>query len=141
MKRFFKLLLISALVAITAFGFSACNGLEIQLPWDGCGSQEIENTGTNVQPIIIEDNNQTDFTMTMVEKETFYYPTVSGQVKLNFYPSKLEVNVEDNGSFIIGENDFTKLSYSNNQYIVSFEKVHIFGSLDKGDYSVTIKAY
>lgn len=141
MKRFFKLLLISALAAITAFGFSACDGLNIRLPWNGCGSDSGDNTKTSVQPILIKDNSQTEFTMKIIEKDTFYYPTVKGKVKLNFYPSKLEVIVEDNGSFDILENDFTNLSYSGTNYIVAFEKEHIFGSLEEGDYNVTIKAY
>ena len=71
MKRFFKLLLISVLAAITAFGFSACDGLNIRLPWNGCGSDSGDNTKTSVQPILIEDNSQTEFTMKIIEKDSF----------------------------------------------------------------------
>lgn len=137
MKRFIKVVLFTLCITSLIFA-TACN-LNTYLPF-GCGSQETENTETKEQPVIIEDS-QTKFTMTMVEKNSFYYPTITGKVQLSFMPTKLEVLVEENGSFDIAEDDFTDVSRSGNNYIVSFEKTHIFGKLDKGDYSVTIKAY
>ena len=138
MKRFLKIVLIT-LCALTCVVFATACDLPFRLP-SSCSSEEGDKEITVEQPILLEDN-KTTFTMTMVEKESFYYPTIKGKVNLSFSPSKLEVIVEDNGSFDIAEDDFTNLSYSNNRYIVSFEKVHIFGRLDEGDYTVQIKAY
>lgn len=139
MKRYITLIL-TVLIAMIAFlGLSACDSLDIRFP-SSCNSEK-SNGEKEVAPIMILDNTETDFTMTMVEKKSFYYPTVKGKAKLPFMPTKLEVFVDGNGSFDIGENDFTNLSYSDNNYIVSFEKTHIFGQLYKGDYRVTIKAY
>lgn len=83
----------------------------------------------------------TRFSMTMVEKKSFYYPTVEGKVNLNFYPEKLEVNVENKGSFIISKTDYTDILCVKDRYVVSFTKIHIFGSLKEGEYRVTIKAF
>ena len=136
-KRFLKLVLISVLAFVSLFA-AACN-LDINFP-SGCGGNDSGKT-TTVEPVIIEDNSGTEFSMTMVERRSFYYPTIAGKVNLDFYPTKLEAIVDGKESFVISEDDYTNLSFQGNKYIVSFSKEHIFGGLKKGDYRVTLKAY
>ena len=139
MKRSIKLILTVVLALITVIGLSACDKLNIRFP-SGCKSEQ-PSQGQEVTPIIVLDNTETELKMTMVKDRSFYYPTIEGKVKLSFMPTKFEVFVDGKESFDITDADFTNLSYSSENYIVSFKKVHIFGSLETGDYKVTVKAY
>ena len=134
MKRFLKFCFISVIL-IMVIGCSACN---FDL-FNGCGSNS--NQVQTVEPIIIHDNTETDFTMIMVEKDSFYYPTIEGKVKLDFVPNKIEVLVDGNSSFYINHSDYTNLSWSGEKYIIAFSKVHVFGSLEEGEYRITLAAY
>lgn len=100
----------------------------------GCGKGETRKT------VMKSDYTETVFTMTMEKKNSFYYPTVKGELYLSIAPTKLTVNVQYKGSFEIPESEL-KIINLGDSYLVSFEKEHIYGSLEEGEYLVTLKAH
>ena len=74
-----------------------------------------------------------EFTMEIVEKDSFYYPTVKGSVVSPVRPVKIKGNF-DNKWFEI--DTFTKVLKIGSGYLVSFNQVVLFGQLDKGEYKV-----
>lgn len=98
------------------------------------GCAKTENKTLRDKPTTINS----EFTMTMVVKGSFYYPTLKGKVISPVYPSKIEASF-DGESFSF--NEYKSVIKVGNGYLVSFDTVYIFGSLYEGDYTVKLKAY
>ena len=98
----------------------------------GCGEVKESNHAYN-EPVVVSSQ----FTMTMEERNSFYYPTIKGNVVSPVYPSKLEAFF-DNKVF---ELDMSVILKIGEGYLISLDTVHIFGCLNQGDYTVKLKAY
>ena len=127
----FMLLLFIILPACSLpFDFSGCNGGK-----KPGGGGVVEVPGTSDIKLNFE----------IKKKDTFYYPTLTGKVRFDFYPEKLTVYCADEEkeikptgvlyapSYITGKEEYS--------YIFTFDSVVFFSKLDKGDYDVVIYGY
>lgn len=75
--------------------------------------------------------------MTIVERDSFYYPTLSGTIILSVIPDGLSAE-------IAGEEfdlEIRSINASNGMYVLGFREEHVFGKLEKKTYSIAINVH
>ena len=86
---------------------------------------------------IIYEENAGHCEFVIVEKDSFYYPTISGYVALKVVPDKVCAVCASNEF----ELNILSVNYSNDCYILNFRQTQIFRALGKTTYDVDLKVY
>ena len=109
----------------------------------GCVKEKPGSGGT----VVVPPGEQTDLTykFEIVEKDSFYFPTITGKVAFDFYPEKITVSVQDMEKELTPVGVVYVPAYYEGaeryNYKFSISEVVIFPELEKGKHDVVIYGY
>ena len=109
----------------------------------GCIKEKPGSGGT----VVVPPGEQTDLTykFEVVEKDSFYFPTITGKVAFDFYPEKITVSVQDMEKELTPVGVVYVPAYYEGaeryNYIFSISEVVIFPVLKEGTHNVIIYGY
>lgn len=107
-----------------------------------CGGNKPSGSGGAVE---VPGTSDIKLKFEIVEKNTFYYPTLSGKIRFNFYPEKMTIScageekeIKPKGviyapSYITGKEEYS--------YIFTLGEEIFYNRLNKGEYDVVIYGY
>lgn len=138
MKRKIIYVMLSLAISFSFLMLTACS-FDVNLNWNnlknGCAGSTQEETYP--QPEVPPDAGVDEYKLEIVEKDGFYYPTISGAIFATKYPNKIVL------SFNGCEKELkpTKLKNKTNGYIFWFDEVVLYSQIKQGDYKYSVKAY
>ena len=111
----------------------------------GCTADKPGNTGGTVVLPPSSDPQELTYKFEIVEKDSFYFPTISGKVAFNFYPERITVSVQDMEEELTPASVVYVPAYYEGaeryNYIFSISEVVIFPRLQEGTHNVVIYGY
>ena len=132
-RRFFVIL---AMVLTLTFFLASCN---FTVDFSGCSRSNSGSPGTQIGGELTPDvdNSITSFSISMIKRDTLYYPTFEGKIRFAYYPEKISVIV-DNVEY---ELNVETVQLANGYYLFGFNQIIDLLSISKGDYTVTAYGY
>ncbi len=130
-KRRLIIFITSALLVLTLF-MAACSLPTIN--FDNCIGNKPGTANRPIDPVEVPTSS---FTLTMIERDDYYYPTFEGKINVSFYPTKMAVNcageeIEIEPNSVIAQDGY---------YTFTVKDEVIFNKLYKGKYAVSVVAY
>lgn len=111
----------------------------------GCVKDKPGNTGGTVVLPPSSEPQELTYKFEIVEKDSFYFPTISGKVAFNFYPERITVSVQDMEEELTPASVVYVPAYYEGaeryNYIFSISEVVIFPRLQEGTHNVVIYGY